>query len=156
MLENQLKERSEEILNNQRKITITNEVHSLWMRANLESDVNSKIEIYDEILKRKPDDVEAITYKADALLEQGKTSKAVALCNQAIDEDADYGYAYWQRACAYAQENRLAESMDDLQMALKLSPNLKNELVNELAFENLQVLPAFLKLLEDAGFKLSE
>ena len=41
-------------------------------------------------------------------------------------------------------------------MALKLSPNLKNELVNELAFENLQVLPAFLKLLEDAGFKLSE
>lgn len=100
--------------------------------------------------------VEAITYKADALLEQGKTSKAVALCNQAIDEDADYGYAYWQRACAYAQEKRLAESMDDLQMALKLSPNLKNELVNELAFENLQVLPAFLKLLEDAGFKLSE
>ncbi|MDE3270588.1 TPR end-of-group domain-containing protein [Pseudoalteromonas sp. SSM20] len=156
VLENQLKERSEEILNNQRKITITNEVHSLWMRANLESDVNSKIEIYDEILKRKPDDVEAITYKADALLEQGKTNKAVALCNQAIDEDADYGYAYWQRACAYAQENRLSESMDDLQMALKLSPNLKNELANELAFENLQVLPAFLKLLEDAGIKLSE
>ena len=51
---------------------------------------------------------------------------------------------------------RLAESMDDLQMAIKLSPNLKNELVNELAFENLQVSPAFLKLLEDAGFKLSE
>ncbi|ATD00918.1 MAG: tetratricopeptide repeat protein [Pseudoalteromonas spongiae] len=156
VLESELKERSEEIINNHRKITITNEVHSLWMRATLESDVNSKIEIYDEILKRKPDDVEAITYKADALLEQGKTVKAIALCNQAIEEEEDYGYAYWQRACAYAQENRLSDSMDDLHMALKLSPNLKNELVNEVAFENLQVLPAFLKLLDDAGVKLGE
>lgn len=156
VLEAKLKERSEEILNNQRKITITNEVHSLWMRANLESDASSKIEIYDEILKRKPDDVEAITYKADALLEQGKTNKAIALCNQAIEEENDYGYAYWQRACAYAQENRLTESMDDLNTALTLSPNLKNELVNEEAFVNLQVLPAFLQLLEESGLKLTE
>ena len=149
VLESELKERSEEIINNHRKITITNEVHSLWMRANLESDVNSKIEIYDEILKRKPDDVEAMTYKADALLEQGKTNRAIALCNQAIEEDHEYGYAYWQRACAYAQENRLSDSMDDLLVALTLSPNLKNELANEVAFKNLKAVPAFQELLED-------
>jgi len=102
VLEEKLRVRSEEILSNQERISITNEVHSLWMRANLESDYANKIEIFDEILKRKPEDVEAIAYKADALLEINQTAKAIDLCNQAIDIDSDYGYAYWQRACAFA------------------------------------------------------
>lgn len=42
------------------KITITNEIHSLWIRANLESDMHGKIEMYNEILRRHPDDVEAL------------------------------------------------------------------------------------------------
>ena len=39
ILEEKLRVRSEEILSNQERISITNEVHSLWMRANLESDI---------------------------------------------------------------------------------------------------------------------
>ncbi|WP_440056944.1 tetratricopeptide repeat protein (plasmid) [Pseudoalteromonas sp. T1lg65] len=137
VLEEKLKERSEEILNNQKKISITNEVHSLWMRANLESDMNSKIEIYDEILKRKPEDVEAIAYKADALLELGQTNVAISLCNQALEIDSDYGYAYWQRACAYAMLYQHADAMADIKMALEYAPNLKNELQHEPAFATL-------------------
>jgi hypothetical protein len=49
ILEEKLRVRSEEILSNQERISITNEVHSLWMRANLESDIANKIEIFDEI-----------------------------------------------------------------------------------------------------------
>ena len=137
LLEEKLRERSEEILNNQKKISITNEVHSLWMRANLESDMNSKIEIYDEILNRKPEDVEAIAYKADALLELGETNTAIDLCNQALEIDSDYGYAYWQRACAYAMLYKHADAMADIRMALEYAPNLKNELQHEPAFASL-------------------
>ncbi|MBE0349168.1 tetratricopeptide repeat protein [Pseudoalteromonas sp. McH1-7] len=137
VLEEKLRERSEEILNNQKKISITNEVHSLWMRANLESDMNSKIEIYDEILNRKPEDVEAIAYKADALLELGQTNTAIDLCNQALEIDSDYGYAYWQRACAYAMLYQHADAMADIRMALEYAPNLKNELQHEPAFASL-------------------
>ncbi|PAY01782.1 hypothetical protein CKO50_08495 [Pseudoalteromonas sp. HM-SA03] len=137
VIEEKLRERSEEILNNQKKISITNEVHSLWMRANLESDMNSKIEIYDEILNRKPEDVEAIAYKADALLELGQTNTAIALCNQALEIDSDYGYAYWQRACAYSMLYKHADAMADIRMALEYAPNLKNELQHEPAFASL-------------------
>ena len=137
VLESKLKERSEEILNNHKKITITNEVHSLWMRANLESDMNSKIEIYDEILKRKPDEVEAIAYKADALLELGQTGIAIQLCNQAIELDNDYGYAFWQRACAFAMLHQHTDALADIRMALEYAPHLKNELLNEAAFTSL-------------------
>ncbi|NOU52217.1 tetratricopeptide repeat protein [Pseudoalteromonas sp. JBTF-M23] len=148
VLESKLKERSEEILNNHKKITITNEVHSLWMRANLESDMNSKIEIYDEILKRKPEDVEAIAYKADALLELGETGVAIQLCNQALEMDNDYGYAYWQRACAYAMLHQHADAMADIRMALEYAPNLKNELLHEAAFASLHDNASFNELIE--------
>jgi len=135
--EEKLRERSEEILKNQEKISVTNEVHSLWMRANLESDVSNKIEIFDEILNRKPEDVEAIAYKADALLELNETAEAIELCNQAIDIDSDYGYAYWQRACAYALTHKHADALADIKMALDYSPNLRNELLHESAFASL-------------------
>lgn len=137
ILEEKLRVRSEEILSNQERISITNEVHSLWMRANLESDIANKIEIFDEILKRKPEDVEAIAYKADALLELNETEQAIKLCNQAIDIDSDYGYAYWQRACAYALTHQHADSLADIKMALEYSPNLRNELLHESAFASL-------------------
>ncbi|MGO2168038.1 tetratricopeptide repeat protein [Pseudoalteromonas sp. AOP31-A2-14] len=135
--EEKLRERSEEILSNQQKISVTNEVHSLWMRANLESDISNKIEIFDEILKRKPEDVEAIAYKADALLELNQTEEAIELCNQAIDFDSDYGYAYWQRACAYALTHKHTDALSDIKMALEYSPNLRNELLHESAFASL-------------------
>lgn len=135
--EEKLRERSEEILSNQQKISVTNEVHSLWMRANLESDISNKIEIFDDILKRKPEDVEAIAYKADALLELNQTEEAIKLCNQAIDFDSDYGYAYWQRACAYALTHKHTDALADIKMALEYSPNLRNELLHESAFASL-------------------
>jgi len=135
--EEKLRERSEEILNNQEKISVTNEVHSLWMRANLESDVSNKIEIFDEILNRKPEDVEAIAYKADALLELNETAQAIELCNQALDIDSDYGYAYWQRACAYALTHKHADALADIKKTMEYSPNLRNELLHESAFASL-------------------
>jgi tetratricopeptide (TPR) repeat protein len=137
VLEEKLRVRSEEIISNQERISVTNEVHSLWMRANLESDFANKIEIFDEILKRKPEDVEAIAYKADALLEINETALAIDLCNQAIDIDSDYGYAYWQRACAFALIHEHADALADIKMALEYSPNLRNELLHESAFASL-------------------
>ncbi|MEG3346078.1 tetratricopeptide repeat protein [Pseudoalteromonas sp. B5MOD-1] len=151
VLEEKLRERSEEILLNQQKISITNEVHSLWMRANLESDVANKIEIFDEILKRKPEDVEAIAYKADALLEINETGEAIELCNQALEIDSDYGYAYWQRACAYALLHKHADAMADIRMALEYSPNLRNELLHESAFASLHDNDSFNSLLNETA-----
>ncbi|WP_404343424.1 tetratricopeptide repeat protein [Pseudoalteromonas mariniglutinosa] len=147
ILEEKLRVRSEEILSNQERISITNEVHSLWMRANLESDVANKIEIFDDILKRKPEDVEAIAYKADALLELNETAQAIELCNQALNIDSDYGYAYWQRACAYALIHEHADALADIKMALDYSPNLRNELLHESAFASLHDNESFNSLL---------
>lgn len=148
-LETKLKARSEEIISNHEEISKTNEIHSLWMKAGLESAPQIKIEIYDQILKLKPDDVEALTYKADMVLELGESEWALNLCNKAISIDEENGLAFWQRACANASLNYVDAALSDIFTAVEFSPQLKNELENEPAFETLKSIETFQDLLSD-------
>ncbi|MDX1365464.1 MAG: hypothetical protein R3243_14735, partial [Arenibacter latericius] len=136
-IEVKMTERSKVIIETQKNITDTNSIHSLWMRAGLEKGDEDKISVYDEILSIKPDDIEAMTYKADALLEIGEVRWALDLANNAIELDNEYALAYWQRACAYSQLDKQAEAIKDIKMAVELSDTLEEELLNEKHFENL-------------------
>ncbi|WP_206688053.1 tetratricopeptide repeat protein [Aestuariibaculum marinum] len=137
-IENKMVERSKIIINNQQEISNTNSIHSLWMRAGLEKSEEDKISIYDEILEINPNDIEAMTYKADALLEIGEVRWALNLSNIAIEHDDEYSLAYWQRACAYAQLDRQAEAIKDIQKAISLSDTLNEEILNEKHFDKLR------------------
>lgn len=137
-IEQKMMERSKIIIETQQEITNTNSIHSLWMRAGLEKSEEDKIAIYDEILDINPNDIEAMTYKADALLEIGEVRWALNLSNAAIDNDNEYALAYWQRACAYAQLEKPSDAIKDIEKALELSETLKEELQNEKHFDNLR------------------
>ncbi|WP_298636920.1 hypothetical protein [uncultured Umboniibacter sp.] len=144
-----LKKRSEQIMEAQEDISRTNELHALWLRAGLEIGIQARIDLYDQILKIKPDDIEAITYKADLVLENGDSEWALSLCNQAIDFDQEYAYAYWQRACANATLGRTKEALRDLYMALEKSPRLMSELETEEAFASLRENEAYVALINE-------
>lgn len=146
-IETKMTERSKIIIEAQQDITNTNSIHSLWMRAGLEKSEEDKILIYDEILNINPNDIEAATYKAGALLEIGEVRWALNLSNTAIEYDDEYALAYWQRACAYAKLERPTEAFKDIKKALELSDTLQDELLNEKHFENLYDNPAFKALL---------
>ncbi|KAA1246020.1 tetratricopeptide repeat protein [Aquimarina sp. RZ0] len=137
-IEVKMTERSKIIIETQENITNTNSIHSLWMRAGLEKSEEDKISIYDEILSINPDDIEAMTYKADALLEIGEIRWALNLLNAAIEYDDEYSLAYWQRACANAKLNKQTEALKDIKKALELSDTLQEELLNEKHFESLR------------------
>lgn len=136
-IEVKMTERSKVIIETQQNITETNSIHSLWLRAGLEKSDEDKILIYDEILNIKPNDIEAMTYKADTLLEIGEVRWALNLSNSAIEHDDEYALAYWQRACAYAKLDKQDEALKDIKTALELSDTLQDELHNEKHFENL-------------------
>ncbi|MDQ2178696.1 hypothetical protein [Marinifilum sp. D714] len=137
-IENQAKERSEIIVDTQKKISTTNSIHSLWMRAGIEKSEEEKISIYDEILDINPSDVEAMTYKADALLEIGEVRWALNLANTAIEKDNQYALAYWQRACAYAHLEKDNEAIKDIEKAIGLSETFIDELDKEIHFKKLR------------------
>ena len=136
-LENRLKERSDQIVAAQQEISDSNLIHSLWMRAGLEKSLQEKIKVYDQILEINSEDVEALTYKADVLLDLDEDSWALSLVNQALDKDSDYALAYWQRACAEAKLDQPQDAIADIRKAIDLSASLRNELVNESYFESL-------------------
>jgi tetratricopeptide (TPR) repeat protein len=147
VIEEKMKERSKVIIDNQEKITSTNNIHSLWMRSGLEKSEEDKIAVYDEILQINPQDIEAMTYKADALLEIDEVRWALNLTNHAIDLDKSYSQAYWQRACAYARLNRKGEAIKDIKKAIEISESLADELEKETHFENIKSSAEFQKLL---------
>ncbi len=124
-IENNIKLRSDQILQNQEQISRTNQIHSLWMRAGLEKNEQEKISIYDQILEIHPGDVEAIAYKAGVLLDIGEKKWALSLADQAIEKDPEYSFAYWQRACSKAELGLIDDAVDDIAIALRLSEALR-------------------------------
>ncbi|MEM6603351.1 MAG: tetratricopeptide repeat protein [Pseudomonadota bacterium] len=136
-IELKMKVRSEQIMYAQEEISITNQLHSLWMRAGIEKNDQEKIKIYDQILELKSHDVEALTYKADTLLDIGEKKWALSLTNQAIEKDPEYSFAYWQRACAHAELENQDLALNDIRSALEITPSLKKDLIEERYFHGL-------------------
>ena len=146
-IENKAKQRFEMITANQDKISQAETINALWRRAELEENLQEKINIYDEIIKINPNDVETLAYKADVLLDLDETRWALALCNNAIELDSEYALSYWQRACANAILENENESIEDIKMALNISPNLHDELESEDSFKKLYKHKEFKALL---------
>ena len=142
-VEKKLKDRSEQILIAQEEIGQANQIHALWMRTGLATTPQEKIKLYDAILELNSEDVEAMTHKADTVLDMDEIEWALNLCNKAIEMDENYGYAYWQRACAYAHLNFIDEAINDLKTSIEKSPALKTEISSEVAFQSLKDHPDY-------------
>lgn len=148
-LERNMAERSRQVLKNQEDIARTNTIHSLWMRAGLESNPQSRIEIYDKMLEIRERDAEVIAYKADAALELSESNWALNLSNEAIQIDPEYPNAYYQRACAYAVLGYHDNALTDLQKALELNEHYLDDIQEEKDFETIRDMEAFQALIRD-------
>ena len=142
-LQNKVQEQSQIVLDNQKNIYNAQLIHSYWMRSNLETNAQAKIDLYDEILKINDNDAEVYAYKADAVLDLDEYEWALNLSNKAIEIDNEYGYAYWQRSCAQAKLDNFKEAVKDLEEAIDKSPSLKEEIQNEPYFTALRTSNEF-------------
>ncbi len=140
-IENQLTQKTQHIDQNRDEIEKTQERHALWLRAAQEHAPANKVVLYDEILKLRPNDCEALTYKADAVLEVGEPNWARQLCLQALSIDAGYGYAHYQLACAYAALGMIDEAIQSLREAIKISESFIDEAVADPALAVLRDYP---------------
>jgi len=136
-IEKDLEKRSKQVFQNQKDIEETNTIHSLWMRASQETTLNGKIEIYDEILRIRTDDIEAIVYKADAVLDLGEAHWALNLTNQALEIEDSYASAFYQRAKVYSVLGFIDDAIEDLEQAINLNEQYLFEVKNEAEFEEL-------------------
>jgi tetratricopeptide (TPR) repeat protein len=147
LLEKQMKEKSEQIIENQKSLAIAGEIDSLWKRSEIEDNQKNKLELYDKIIEIDPENIEAITKKADIALELGEKEWSFNLSNRALEIDDKYAYAYWQRACSSCELGNLENALSDIKTSLNLSPYLKESLADEQSFENLKDNSEFQELI---------
>ena len=134
-VEEDLKQRSKQVIQNQKDIEKTNTIHSLWMRASSETTLSGKVDIYNEILEHRPDDVEAIIYKADTVLDLGEANWALNLTNQALKIDDNYAAAFYQRAKVNSVLGFIENVIEDLEKAISLNEQYISEIENEAEFK---------------------
>ena len=136
-IEDELREKRSQIEKNREEIEMTQEIQSLWLRAQQDSSPANKIAVYDELLKLRSDDCEALTYKADAVLELGEPQWAVNLCQQALKIDPDNSHAFYQLACAFTVMEQFDEAVRYLAEALNRSDSYVEEIRQDPALEAL-------------------
>ncbi len=150
LIETQMRQKTVDIEVNREEIELTQEVQSLWLRAGRESNIAAKISIYDQLLKLRKDDVEALTYKADAVLELDEPQWAINLCQQALDIDPECSHAFYQLACAYTAQSFFDEALVYLSKAIDSTDLYKEDLLSDPALKPLHDLPDFKSLLAGA------
>ncbi|HEY9128487.1 MAG TPA: tetratricopeptide repeat protein [Sulfurovum sp.] len=148
-IEAEMQSRSEDIMTNQESIARSNAIHALWRRSNLEDNVQAKVEIYDQILEIDKNNVEALTYKADAVLELGQKEWALNLCNKALELDSGYAYSYWQRSCVNAEMGNIENAVSDIIKAIKISPVLANDIESESSFDGIRDKEGFKRFMNE-------
>lgn len=155
-VERELLRKSRIIQENQHELEVTNAVQSLWVKATQETSWDQKIRLYDRILDLRPDNAEALTYKADAALELNQHQWAISLCNQALTLDPDSGHAYFQLACAYADLGASRIALDYLKKAVTISDDYREQARQEQRLLSLSQESDFMSVLmqqdvEEAG-----
>ncbi|KMV28938.1 hypothetical protein AB733_20775 [Photobacterium swingsii] len=136
-LERELRRKTRSISDNNKEIEKINEVHNLWLRAQNFQNPEQKMEIYDEILKIRPGDLEALTHKADAAMEIREFHWALSLCNRVLEVDDSNAHALYQRACAYARLGVDEQAISDLERSIAESALMRDLAADEADFEML-------------------
>lgn len=147
VIENQLSQKTRHIEENREEIELTQETQSLWLRAAQESSALNKIEIYDQILKLREGDCEALSYKADAVLEIGEPQWAASLGHQALSLDPDNSHAFYQLACAYTVMEQYDDAVGYLKEALNRRESYRDEIMQDPALKDLHDKEAFKRLI---------
>lgn len=153
-IEKQLKQKSQDIEDNREEIEMTQEIQSLWQRAARESNIANKVEAYDAILAIKPDDSEALIYKADTVLEIPEPQWAINLCHQALAIDPENVHALFQLACAHACMDNPVEAMSYLKALLEKSDGYMEHVVGEVMLEPLHGLEDYQRLMDEHQAKV--
>ena len=154
-IEKQLNQKTQHIEENREEIELTQGIQSLWLRAAQDTNASSKIEIYDEILKLRHDDCEALTYKADAVLELDEPQWAASLCLQALKIDPENSHAFYQLACAYAAFEHYEDALKYLGEALSRKESYRDDILCDDALKPLVNDPIFKSFSEKWGIKVS-
>jgi tetratricopeptide (TPR) repeat protein len=82
------------------------------------------IQVFEEVLRLKPDYAQAHNHLGTALMKQGRLQEAIGHYEQAVRLKPDYAMAYYNLGVALEQTGRLQEAIQRYEQALRIKPDL--------------------------------
>ncbi|WP_321277095.1 tetratricopeptide repeat protein [Thiomicrorhabdus indica] len=153
-LEEELHRKSRGITSAQKRLSQHQDIYSLWLKAGQEQILSNKVEIYDQILELDPENAEALTYKADVVLDMDEPYWAISLCQQALRVDSNNSHALYQLASAYSLLGANDKALQFLQASLQDAEGVAGSILSDPHFDNIKDEPKFIALLKkyDSSF----
>lgn len=153
-LEEELHRKSRGITNAQKRLSQHKDIYSLWLKAGQEQILSNKVEIYDQILDLDPENAEALTYKADVVLDMDEPYWAISLCQQALRIDSTNSHAMYQLASAYSLLDAKEKALQFLRESLEGAEGNASMILDDPHFANIKDDPEMLALLKkyDSNF----
>lgn len=151
-IEDDLTQKGEEIVHNQEEIERTQEMSTLWLRVNRETDERKKLELLDEILEYDPDNDDVYVMKSGSCLRLNLPEMALEFSNKAIELNSSNSRAFYNRAKAQVKMDMHTEALSDLRYACTLSQGLLERAENDDSFKPLKKGPVkkdFLQMFEE-------
>jgi tetratricopeptide (TPR) repeat protein len=104
--------------------------------------------LYQEALALDPDHVRALNNLGVLYMGEQKEEQAIALFGKAIVLKKDYVDPYYNLACLYARKNRIDESLWYLKVAMTISNDVKNWVLEDVDLKSIVASSAFKKIME--------
>jgi tetratricopeptide (TPR) repeat protein len=98
---------------------------------------------FDHAIEIKPSYLEWLL-RGHALYNLGHYEEAITSYNEAIEIQSGYADAYYGKACCYALQGKVEETIENLQQVVSLNPNEGREMVKtNSAFDNIRTNQRF-------------
>ncbi|HEY9670997.1 MAG TPA: tetratricopeptide repeat protein [Waterburya sp.] len=102
---------------------------------------------FDHAIEIKPDYLEWLL-RGHALYNLGHYEEAITSYNEAIEIQSGYADAYYGKACCYALQGKVEETIEHLQQVVSLNPNEGREIIKtQSAFESIRTNSTFQALI---------
>ncbi|MDD5618557.1 MAG: hypothetical protein PHG69_05630 [Candidatus Omnitrophica bacterium] len=106
--------------------------------ARKQKDINFEIEFYENILKDRPDFVEALKALAELYTKSGKYDKGLELDKRLIGLVPEDDIVYYNLACSYSLLQDIDNSLEAIKKAVKLGYSDFSYMHNDPDLENLR------------------
>ena len=104
-------------------------IYYLAMTAEFSSKTDDAVYLYDELLSKNPNLVDATQRYVSLLMKSGKSDKAITFLENNIAKVSENGYLYCILGNCYLEANRVDEAIKSFQKTISIMPELPNAYV---------------------------
>ena len=105
------------------------------------------IGMHEFVHEKHPDDIEVMAKLAELYTKAGRLNEGLAIDLKLVAQEPTNPYYHYNLACSYSLLNSIEDSLDELELAIRLGYSDADHMNSDPDFENIKETPRFRSLL---------